>query len=221
LVKGSQARGEPEEEPASPTGSARLLAALPVVPAVTLLVAVALHPRDTADAAATLARIAGPDRGRWILVHLLEPFSWLLLGVVAVMATHISSHALVKLGGWLAALGAVSIALIVYSHGEAYLFMTSPGIDLAAMEELYGRFYKGMPLVGPVGLAFWLGMLVLGVGLYRSKAVPRWAAVLLALTPVVNFAGQSLPAVLIGLPLVGGLWGSRHALVSGIADRKA
>lgn len=197
-----------------------MLLALPVVPAVLLVVAVGLHPSDTPDAAATLARIAGPDRGRWAMVHLLEPAAWLLLAAVVLAAGRIPAakgRALVRAGGVLGSVGAAAIALIVYSHGEAYLLMTGPGIERMAMEHLYSRFYEGMPLVGPLGLAFWVGMLVLGIGLYRSGSVPRWAAVLLALTPVVNFAGESLPAVLIGLPLVGGLAGCRRAIAAGRA----
>jgi hypothetical protein len=208
--------GESAAETASPRHG-RLRSILPVVPAVTLVLAVALHPRDTPEGAATLARIAGGDRVRWMVVHLLEPASWLLLGAVAFVASRIAAEkgrSLITMGGALAGLGAVSIALIVYSHGEAYLFMSSPGIDLSAMEKLYDRYYHGMPLVGPLGLAFWLGMMVLGIGLYRSGVVPRWAAILLALAPAVNFAGKALPAVVIGLPLVGGLAGCRHAVAA-------
>lgn len=118
----------------------------------------------------------------------------------------------------MAAVGAAATALIVYSHGEAYRFMTSADVDRAAMEPLYAHFHDGVPLAGVLAFLFRPGMLILGIGLFRSRAVPPWAAALVALTPVLMVPAAQAPpavaAVVVGLPLAAALAGSRRAIAA-------
>lgn len=189
-----------------------LIAAAPVV----LTVAVFIHPNDTDDAAETLARIAGADRARWITAHLLESFALLTMAVVLTLvgwAATGSGRNLTRVGGTLAAIGAASTALIVYAHGEAYRFMTQDESTLASMERLYDRFHDGMPMVGPLAMLFMVGMVVLGAGLFRTKLAPVWAAIAIALTPVLMFlvggsVSAQVAALVGGVPMIVGLAGS-------------
>lgn len=201
-----------ETVPTVPTVAARRRSRIGLVAAApaALAAAVMLHPHDTADAAATLAKVGGDDRLRWSLAHVAEPVAWLAMAVAFGAIAHRlgrgPSGRLIRAGAWLGAVGAAAIALVVYSHGEAYLFMTERGIDVAAMHGLYEQYYEGTPLIGPLALAFQLGMAVLGVGLFRSPAVPRWAGIAVVLTPLLMLAaGGAAPAVsglIIGIPLV-------------------
>jgi hypothetical protein len=218
---------DPAVLPPPRTRSARVVGALVVAAPVALGLAVLIHPHDTSDAAATLERIAGDDRLRWTFAHVLEPFSWLFLSLILLLAARVGTtrgRRLIQAGAAMAAVGAAATALIVYSHGEAYRFMTLPDVQRAAMEPLYVHFHEGVPLAGVLALLFRPGMLVLGIGLFRSRAVPRWAAALVALTPVLMVpAAQASPAVaavLVGLPLAAGLAGSRRA-ISAAAARAA
>jgi hypothetical protein len=208
----------PTSGPSQPR-TARLITRLAVAAPVALSAAVFIHPHDTSDAAATLQRIAGDDRARWTAAHLLEPFSWLLLALVLLAAARVATtkgRRLIQVGAVVAAAGAAATALVVYSHGEAYRFMTEPGMNAAAMEELYVRFYDGIPLAGLFSALFRPGMLLLGIGFFRSRVVPAWAAALVALTPLVMLplaqAPPAVGAVAIGVPLVAGLAGCARAI---------
>lgn len=211
-----------ETAPTAPTTSPvrrnRRIALIAAAPAA-LTASVMLHPHDTADAGATLAKVAGDDRLRWSLAHIAEPAAWLLMAAALALLAHClgrgRSGGIVRAGAWLGTVGASTIALMVYSHGEAYLFMTASGIDVGAMHGLYEQYYEGMPLVGPLAMAFQLGMVVLGIGLFRSGAVPRWAAVAIGVTPALMMAtGDLAPlvsGVVIGIPLVAGFASAARA----------
>lgn len=205
--------------------AARLVAGLVVAAPTALATAVLLHPNDTTDAADTLGRIADAERARWIAVHLLEPVAWLALAAVLLLAATIRvgrARWPVRVGALMAAAGAVGAALIVYGHGEAYRFMTEPGMDLAAMEPLYDHFNDDVPMAAVFAGLFQPGMLVLGIGLWRARAVPRWAAALIALTPVTMLvtagAAPAVGAIVIGLPMIAGLAGSARTIAQA-ADR--
>lgn len=198
--------------------------ALVVGAPLALATAIAIHPQDTSDAAATLARVAGGDRVRWTVAHLLEPLAWLLVALVLLLAARLGSgkgKRLVQAGGVLGAIGAAASALIVYGHGEAYLHMTAEGMNLQTMEPLYHRFYEAMPIAGPLAMLFRVGLLLLGAGLFRTKAVPRWAAVLIGLVPLVMGSVATAPmvvtAAVAGGALVAGLAGAAPAIRASIA----
>lgn len=221
--------------PVSTTAAAPARAWAPTVGAIfavaaplALAAAIALHPLDSSNAAESLARVADVDRARWATIHLLEPAAWLLVSLVLVAASRLGDgpgRSLIRAGGVLGAIGAASTALIVYAHGEAILFMTGNGMDRAAMESLYSHYHDAMPLAGPLGLTLHLGLFLLGVGLYRTRAVPRWASVALAVVPFTLMATGAAPAVITALvgagPLVVGLAGAARAIGSITVRRRA
>ncbi len=206
----------------------RILTALVAAAPVLLTAAVFIHPNDTDDARESLARIADDDRARWILAHLLEPFSLLTLAVVLALVGWAATgrgRTVTRVGGSLAAVGAVSMALIVYAHGEAYRFMTEDESDLASMERLYDRFYDGMPMVGPLALLFMVGMVVLGAGLFWTRLVPVWAAIAIAVSPVLmvlvgDAASAQVSALVVGIPMIVGLAGSAKPVAAAWSRRR-
>jgi hypothetical protein len=96
-----------------------------------------------------------------------------------------------NLGGSLAMIG----ALIGVGDAISQLFiwqMAAPGADQAQMSALLMRFDNapGAALIFRIGgPSFVLGMVLLGIGLYRAKAVPAWAAAGLAAGAFLNLAG--------------------------------
>lgn len=205
----------PFPSPAAPTrrwSSTQLLTTVIAAAPVLLTAAVFFHPEDTDDATESLAHIAD-DRTRWIVAHLLEPFSLLLLAVVVALVGWAATgrgRLITRVGGSLAAVGAVSMALIVYAHGEAIRFMTEKESDLTAMERLYDRFYDGMPMVGPIAMLFMVGMFLLGIGLFWTKLVPAWAAAAVAVSPILmlllgDSTSPQVAALVIGIPMIVGL----------------
>lgn len=175
-------------------GLARLLVAGPVL----LATAVVLHPDDTHGAVRTLASIEGGDRARWIAMHLLEPFTWLLIGITLLFALPRlapgKGRRLAATAGVLAAIGATAIGFIVYSHGEAFVYMTNTHISHATLSPLFDQYEKtGFPLAAIPSLAYRLALVFGGIGLFRARTVPRWAAVLLAVGAVTFAVGDSVP----------------------------
>lgn len=211
----------PEVAVPAPRRPGRSLPVLAVAGPVGLAVSILLHPLDSADAGASLARIAGDDRARWMLVHLLEPAAWLVLGAVLFRLWSRAAgrgRRLVRAGSVLAGMGASALALVVYAHGEGYLAMTTPGMDRPAMATLYTYWQDAIPLAAPFIPAYQVGLLLLAVGLLRSRAVPRWAGIALLLAPfaqvVVGGAdpGATVIAVFGAGPLVAGMAGVARLL---------
>jgi len=179
-------------------GGSPILAKLFLAAPVLLGTAVAIHPDDTHGSVHTLAHIAGDDRGRWIAAHLLEPFSWLLLGVVLLFTLPRLApgrgRRLAVPAAVLGIIGAVAIGFIVYAHGEAFVFMTNTHIDHHTLQPLFDQFEeKGFPLAAIPSLGYRLGVLLGGIGLFRARTVPRWAAVLLSVSAVTLSAGSGAP----------------------------
>lgn len=102
-------------------------------------------------------------------------------------------------GGGLAALGALiaigdSFGLLTYWQ------MAARGVDRAPMIALMHRLdnAQGISLVFNVGgIAVIAGTVLLGIGLLRSHAVPRLAAIALPVGTVVNIAGFATHSLLI------------------------
>ena len=69
--------------------------------------------------------------------------------------------------------------------------------DRAAAVTLMDKL-SGDPAMGVLTAVFVLGhligLLLLGIALYRSRAVPRWAAVLVGISPILHAAGMVLSA---------------------------
>lgn len=176
------------------------MAALLIIAPVLRAVAIVAHPYDTADAATTLALI-DQMAGRWAVVHLVEPIAWVLLGLsgfVLLRLTPDKGRRLATAGALLFAIGAVGTAMLVYGHGEAYLFMTDSTVAAADMHDLYAVYHDGVPLAAPLAPLHLLGAFLLAAGLFRSGRVPAVAAFVLAVSVVVpNAIGSETSSMLV------------------------
>jgi hypothetical protein len=96
---------------------------------------------------------------------------------------------LVHIGVGLALIGVIGHA--VWAGFQVVLVgMVQSGVD---REQLSAMVEGGPPNAGFVVVmlmflaGFFLGMIVLAVGLWRSRVIPRWAAVCIALAPLLDF----------------------------------
>lgn len=187
----------------------------------TLLAAVALamHLRGGVDDVDFVRRVeAAPTV--WLVGHVVMAIGGLLLlvGLRAVPALAPGrGRRIVLVGSALAAVGAAATALGDFAHGTlAYVLVDDvPAEQSLAIQE---QFFTH-PLLAAVtmpGLLLPVGILVLGAGLFRSRAVPVPAALLVLVAPFavqLGYMATSLPMVLMVVPLVIGLcW---VALVAG------
>jgi hypothetical protein len=122
---------------------------------------------------------------------------------------------------WAYLAGGVAQIGIVIAVGDAatelmYWKMGSRGADLAEMTALSDRYDAGSGWIYSVGgLAVLVGSVLVAVGLWRTGAVPRWVAVGVAVSTVVNlvgFAAASQPALIASYVLMLAVLG-RAALV--------
>ena len=197
----------------STTPVRRLAAASLVTAAVLSLVSVLLQPDFTADPAERLAAIA--DSGALGTISLLSfalsqlPF---MVAVVAIaMLVWSATPRLAWTGGVLAVLGGFGHSVFA-GTGLTYLAMSGDEGNREAMGEVVTSVEAGpavlfmaMGLIGTV-----LGLVLLGVALFRSGTVPRWVplalwAVLVMEFVVGNFTEWAAPAA--GLLYVGAFAG--------------
>jgi len=157
--------------------------------------------------------------------------TWLVLGalnlVVGLTAFALAGWLLVPARGWIAAtigaclmwVGCAAYALGIAGIGTLYYFATDPaGIDAASsgrlLEHLDDSFLSvwGVAVTGAVVSS--LGQVVLALGLWRARTVPRWIPILTA-TIVLTFflptAGaigliSELPSAISGLGLAWWFW---------------
>ena len=86
-----------------------------------------------------------------------------------------------------AALGGVNIM---------FYEMTSPNVNKSAMVTLLNELTSGPAVAAPLllgHLIFAIGMLLLGIGVWRSRAFPRWAGPCVVLWIVVDLVVSSAP----------------------------
>ena len=125
----------------APTGGSKPLAVATVAAPVALAAGVAVHPDDTHGVEHTLHAVGGDERLLWSAVHLLEPVAWMLMGVVLLLALPRLAagrgRRLLSVAAVFAAIGFPSIALIVYSHGEAFLFMAATDVPASTYAPLF------------------------------------------------------------------------------------
>lgn len=180
------------------TTSARLLAATSLVAAALLsAVSVALQPEFTADPVGRLAAIA--DAGTSATVSLLAfslsqlPF---LVAVVAIARlAHAGAPRLAATGGALATVGGFGHA-VFGGIGLSYLAMSVDVGDRAALADVVTRVESGPALIFMAGgmLGTVLGLIQLGVALFRSRVVPRWIPVALWAFLVTEFVLSNVTA---------------------------
>ena len=161
---------------------------------------------------------------------------WLLLAalnlIVGLTAFALAAWILVPARGWIAAtigacltwFGCAIYALGVGGIGTMYYFATDPdGLDRAASERLLEHLDDsfvsvwGVAVTGAVVST--VGQVVLAVGLWRARTVPRWIPVLAAtlvvtfLLPTAGLVGlvSELPSAISGLGLAWYFWRLQQA----------
>jgi hypothetical protein len=165
------------------------LFAAPLLLLASALIAPALD-GDEVEQLAVVAR----DPDRYYLFTLLSFVSSVLLVPVVLGLMYMlrqRAPTLGNLGGSLALIG------ILVSVGDAIsqLFiwqMVAPGADQGQMSALLMRFDSapGASLIFKIGgPSFVIGMVLLGIGLYRARVVPAWAAAGLPVGAFLNIAG--------------------------------
>jgi len=160
-------------------------------PLVLLVTFVAL-PDLPDDPTAMLAAIAA-NRERTMVAALLLMLSSVLFLPAFVGLIHLLRDrgvVLGHLGGGLALLGALGhVARATYFL--VFVHMATGGADRAQMVVLMNRI-QGDPAWLPINLTlagFDIGLLLLGIGLWRARVVPRWAAAGIVLAIVLIIIG--------------------------------
>jgi hypothetical protein len=164
-----------------------------VAPAV-LLFGALIHPQGKDAAAAHLA-VVGEDPGRYALAHAL-----LLLGLALFLPVVLALMHLLRdhgttfghLGGGFAMIGLFGAAAVVAVDGIAVSQMGQPGASIQEMSALLDRIkespgLRGVAVVAGVGLM--LGMVLLAMGLWRTRAAQPWMAALVAAGAIAFFVG--------------------------------
>jgi hypothetical protein len=158
-----------------------------------LLVSLGALPDLPEDPTAMLAAIAA-NRERTMVAALLLMLSSVLFLPAFVGLIHLLRDrgvVLGHLGGGLALLGALG-HIDLATHWLVYVQMTTGGADQAQMAALINRI-QGDPALSPIMLTYAgidIGLLLLGIGLWRARVVPRWAAAGIVLAIVLFIIGD-------------------------------
>lgn len=178
-----------------PRGFRKIVAGVCMIAAPALLVvAEIIHPREHSDEAKWLAEVSA-NTGRQYWAHLLALLA-LALALPAILgAMHMLKArrpALGHVGAGLALFGVVSLAAVVGTEFVVWQAAKAPGTDTAAMTSLIGRIIdsRGMLLLYLLALTLPLGLLVLGIGLYLSRAAAAWEAALVAIPVAVGIVSE-------------------------------
>ncbi len=179
---------------ASSTRFNRLIAGAAMIAAsVVIVVAETLHPRFEMDAAKQLATVAS-DTGRWYAAHALVLVALALLVPAFMGLAHILEATRPTLGhlGLIAFVpGLVALAALVGM--ELVLWQMAQQVaDRAEMIALAERLDEsaGIAALFVLVLLYPVAWLLVGTGLYLARSVPRWTAILIALSQPVGFVGE-------------------------------
>jgi hypothetical protein len=180
--------------------------ALILAPLLGLASSLALPPLRSGERAQIAAITAAS--GRWYAFALLGlVFGYLLVpAVFALMRLLGPSRPLwAMLAGWLAQFG------ILVGIGDAavelmYWQMGTPRASLTQMAALASRYESATSFIYMIGgLSALAGLTLLGLALWRARAVPAWAAAAIPAATVINIVGltfDSLPLTIISFALM-------------------
>jgi hypothetical protein len=171
-------------------------AALSMIAAPVFLVASAIvSPQLKSDEGAQIGVIAAnPTRWYWFTLLLLIGSILLipaLLGIAALLHEH--SPRLANIGGGLAILGSLVAIGDVMSQFVSWQ-MAANGADRQQMAALLHRFDNaaGVGVLFSVGgLAVLIGVILLTIGLIRTRIAPAWAAIGLSAATLLNVVAFS------------------------------
>ena len=172
-----------------------LMSASLVLTAVLSVVSVALQPEFPADPADRLAAIdgAGTRATVSILAFALSQLPFLVAVVAIAWLAGAGARRTAVAGGVAAVLGGFGHA-VFSGIGLSQLAMATDAANREAMGEVVIRIESGPAVVfmaaGLIGTV--LGLLLLGVALFRSREVPRWIPVAMWLFLVMEFVGAGL-----------------------------
>lgn len=164
-----------------------------LAPALILVVEIT-HPEEDSDEAQLLAEISA-NTGRQYWAHVvaliaLALFLPVILGLMHMLKAR--RPAIGHVGAGIALFGVVSLAAVVGTEVVVWQAAKAPEADTAAMAALLGRLNEsgGTLLFYLFALAFPLGLLVLGIGLYRARAAAAWEAALVAVPVAVGLVSE-------------------------------
>lgn len=183
-----------------------------VVGSVLTVAGMALHVAGDGSAPdETLVRTIEASLGQWLASHLLLASGMALVAGGATAAFRVArgrGATLTAVGAVAASVGAALMSLGDLAHG-ALAYALAGHVDATtslAIQEAY-FLHPAIAVTSSAGMLLPLGVLILGVALLRSCIVPRWAAVVLLVSPIVISLGfASGPRMLLlGLPFVAGM----------------
>ncbi|MGH3066768.1 MAG: hypothetical protein ACRDOF_10785 [Gaiellaceae bacterium] len=169
------------------TGAAMIAAPLVFV------LAELLHARFQTDPAKQLDAIAA-NTGRWYAAHMLVLAALVLalpafVGVLHLLEAH--RPRLASVGLVAIAPGAFTLTALVGMELVAWQ-MAQPARDRTEMIALWENTAENTGIAPLIlgALLFPIAWLLVGVGLYVTRAVPRWSAALIALAQPIGFLGE-------------------------------
>lgn len=183
-----------------------------VAGAVLTVAGMALHVAgDGSPADVALMRTIEAHSTQWLTSHLLLGFGMALVAGGAATALRLArgrGATLTAIGAVVASVGAALMSLGDLAHG-ALAYALAGHVDAAtslAIQEAY-FFHPTIAVISFGGMLLPVGLLVLGIALLRSRVVPRWAAIVLLISPIaITFGFASGPRMLaLGLPFVVGM----------------
>jgi hypothetical protein len=199
-----------------PTTPARLVAATSLVATALLsVVSVLLQPEFTADPAERLAAIdaAGTPGTVSLLAFVLAQLPFLVAVVAVALLARAGAPRLSAAGGALAVIGGFGHA-VFGGVGLTYLAMATDTTDRAPLAEVVTRVESGPAVVfmasGMLGTV--IGLVLLGIALFRARVTPRWIPVALWAFLVTEFVLSNVTAW--AAPAAGALY---LAALTGIA----
>lgn len=207
--------------PVAPHGVVRLIG--PVILAVGSVVAavgMALHLGGGIPEDVSLA-IAIAEDPEWLVSHLFLGFGFALvaMGAVGTLSLVRGRGATVTATGLVfTSLGALLFSLSDMAHG-AVGFALGDHVAPATSFDIHMAYFEHPAILGlnlgPMLLT--VGMILLGAGLLRSRAVPRWMGIVVLLAPVAVHVAINLvlPTYLHGLPMAVGMTVFAVAIVRG------
>ena len=180
--------------------------------AVLAIAGMALHVEgDGTEADVEFVRSVEAQATQWLISHLLLAVGMALVAGGAVAAFRMArgrGAALTAIGAAVMAVGGFLMSLGDLAHGVlayALVDQVDPATSLEIQESYF--FNPAVAVMSFGGMLLPLGVLLLGIALLRSRAVPRWAAAVLIVSPIfitVGFASGTR-MLLLGIPFVIGL----------------
>lgn len=175
------------------------------------LVGALLTPQNTGSLADELTVIS-EQTGRWLVGNFLTLLSFLLLVPAVFGLLHLLRHRSVALGH----IGAALTVLGLFFHGSIIGFalvevpLVESGLERAQMVTFAERMYEGpafLMILAPF-VAFYLGMLILALALWRARVAPLWVSALIVVGLLSEFVGTDAvsPELLFMLLLVSLGW---------------